>query len=137
MSIFVDFYSNFYRSERLPICDPLSSLGEETSVTSPPHPQSSESLDFDELSECELPSECESLWDKFACLGAVGCSWCEVELEVDPDRLSPTFVPLKRPHCAAQHVCHGGAVGRASPYADYARGKLLRRGHHQVSHDFY
>ena len=61
---------------------------------------------------------------------AAGCSWCEVELEVDPDHMSPTFVPLRRPHCAAQHVCHGGAVGRASPYADYARSKLLR-GHNR------
>ena len=130
--MFFIIYSNSrnYRSEHLPICEPHSTLEEETAVVGSPRPQPSESLDVEQLAECELPAECESLRDPFDCLDAVGCSWCEVELEVDPDHMSPTFVPLRRPHCAAQHVCHGGAVGRASPYADYARGKLLR-GHHR------
>ena len=119
------------RSDHLPICEAHSHLGEQiSSVPGPVHPRPP-SIDLEHLAECETQTECESLQDKFSCLDAAGCSWCEVELEVDPDRMSPTFVPLRRPHCAAQRACHGGAVGRASPYADYAaRGKLLR-GHHR------
>ena len=130
-SFYIILFDFNCRSEHLPICDPHSAPSEETSVAGSPRPQPSESLDVELLPECRLPAECESLRDKSACLDAAGCSWCEVELEVDPDHMSPTFVPLRRPHCATQHVCHGGAVGRASPYADYARGKLLRRGNHR------
>jgi hypothetical protein len=115
-------------SRDIPACDPLSALHrEETFSTLAPSAEETLSAagGHGPVPECFVP-RCGDLSSKYDCLEVAGCSWCEVELEMDPEMSSPSFIPLSRPHCARQHVCHGGAVGAASPYAAYVRGKLLR-----------
>ena len=82
-------------------------------------------LGLAQLPQC-YEDKCSQILGRDSCLSTRGCSWCEVEIEVDPELSMPSFAPLSHPHCAVQEQCFGGAVGSSSPYAIHNRGKMLR-----------
>lgn len=91
-------------------------------------PMIMESFDYDEfnsLPKCVL-SECSSFVSKDSCDADPECSWCQVEIEIEPEMSAPSFAPLSKPFCGDKHQCFRGAIGTASPYEIHKRSKMLR-----------
>lgn len=61
-----------------------------------------------------LPScydvNCYEKQSESACLGVLGCEWCEFQMDGQ--------TPLRETFCIAQKSCFGGVFGAKTPYAD-------------------
>ncbi|TRY61764.1 hypothetical protein TCAL_02127 [Tigriopus californicus] len=104
---------------------PLCPRQEQMKEISPMIMESFNHDEFNALPKCVL-SECSSFIAKDICNADPECSWCQVEIEVDPEMSSPSFVPLSKPFCGDKHQCFRGAAGTASPYEIHKRSKMLR-----------
>lgn len=74
-------------------------------------PVSSETyIEMDEKLKSCIPVVCESQLTYEACLGVLGCEWCQ--LDVDGESL------LANPFCTSFSTCFNGILGSVTPYGD-------------------
>lgn len=105
-------------SKKIPSCDSNSFTDTFWPTT--------KNVNHDNLPKCYTPN-CSSKSNRDKCLLTTGCSWCQVEVMVNPEFSATSFIPIKKPYCAEQNQCFGGAVGGANPYEiREGRGKMLR-----------
>lgn len=62
--------------------------------------------------------QCESYTSHSACLGVLGCEWCQL----DTDGKSP----LVSPFCSSQSTCFNGVLGAVTPYGEGTFGHVVR-----------
>ncbi|CAG4966688.1 unnamed protein product [Colias eurytheme] len=62
--------------------------------------------------------QCETYMSHSACLGVMGCEWCQI----DADGRSPLMTPF----CTSQSTCFNGVLGAVTPYGEGTFGHINR-----------
>lgn len=62
--------------------------------------------------------QCESYGSRSACLGVLGCEWCQLDRDGESG--------LSSPFCGAQTSCFGGVLGGPTPYGEGSLGQVAQ-----------